>query len=129
MLTATRALMLLDTLNMKENFMIIVRFSIIYDLNCISDNSRLLSTFIWTKRSWFWYWIGNVINRKLTLIATLHVTGAIVNELRNRHPRLLFLFVYYRCSRLLFIFISSDFFFTISRDILFMSLYLVYLFY
>jgi hypothetical protein len=75
--------MLLDILNMKENSMITVRFSMIFIcfLLFVCDTFRLLSTFVWSQRCRPWYRIRSIINRKLKSIINSDFTGAMINGL------------------------------------------------
>ncbi len=75
-LIVKRVSMLLDIPNMKENYTITVRCSIMYVHFYFCGIFRLLSTFIWSKR----YWIRNIVNRKLTSNLKLYFTGAMMND-------------------------------------------------
>jgi len=74
--------MLLDILNMKENFMITVKTieSVDFD-KLFLFLFRLLSTFIRTERCWLWLWFRGINKRKLESIVIFNYTGAMTIRL------------------------------------------------
>jgi len=84
--------MLLDILNMKENFMITVKTieSVDFD-KLFLFLFRLLSTFIRTERCWLWYWFWNTINRNVKFIFFSQSSGG-RNELQVKQR-----FIFYSC--------------------------------
>ena len=118
---AIKVSMLLDILNMKENFMITVKTieSVDFD-KLFLFLFRLLSTFIRTERCWLWLWFRGINKRKLESIVIFNYTGAMT--IRLVLNILSFTNIIIACL-LFFSALSLSLFIHILTELIFVSLY------